>query len=126
MRSIRNLLAMTVILMVSASTFAADFSGVYKFVSRYKGNTPDMQGWWGTMVIVNGTMSRIYHSPDAKTEKYYVGPMTEEGGFQVVKFSYAYKPEYIGNAHKNKMVLEGGNLTMTSDDGKFKEIWLKK
>lgn len=105
---------------------AANFDGVYKFTSRSKEGTPDMQGWWGMMVIKNNTMSRIYRSPDGTQEKYYVGTLTQNGTIYTVKFTDTYKPEYVGNEHRNTMTVDGMSLVIGSEDGKFKEVWAKK
>lgn len=113
-------------LFVAATSFAGNFDGTYNFQSRTKEGTPDLAGWTGTMTIANNEMSRTFKSPDGKSEKFYAGPMTQEGDLVAVKFTKAYKPEYIGNVHKNKMQWQGSALTMTSEDGKFKEVWVKK
>lgn len=115
-----------VLSLVASSAFAGNFDGTYQFSSRDKAGTPDMQGWWGWMSIQDGTMTRVYHSPDGKQEKYYVGKITPEGEWQTVTFTQAYKPEYVGNKHKNKFILNGKTFTMKSDDGTFTEVWSKK
>lgn len=125
MKFISRILAVAV-LFIAVSAYAGQFDGVYKFSSRTKGGQPDMQGWWGMMVISSDTMSRIYHSPDGKSDKYYVGKLKPEGGLYSVQFDYAYNPSYVGNKHTNKIELKGTELTMTSEDGVFKEVWQKK
>lgn len=113
-------------LFVAATSFAANFDGTYTFQSRTKDGKADLAGWKGTMTIGNNEMSRTYTSPDGKDQKFYVGTMKQEGDLVAVKFTKAYKPEYVGNVHKNKLEWQGSALTMTSDDGKFKEVWTKK
>lgn len=115
-----------VVLFVSVTAFAAGFDGVYKFSSRTKEGAPDLKGWWGTMIITNSTMSRVFLAPDGKTEKFYVGELKPTGDMYSLKLTQAYKPEYIGNVHKNKITWVGSSLVIESDDGKFKEVWTKK
>ena len=115
-----------VVMVVAVAAGAASFDGTYQFTSRSKEGTPDMAGWWGMMIITNGTMSPIYHSPDATQEKYYVGTLTPTGNLYTIKFTQAYKPEYIGNEHRNKITVDGAGLVVESEDGKFKEVWTKK
>jgi uncharacterized membrane protein len=105
---------------------AASFDGTYTFTSRVKDGQPDMVGWTGTMTIGNGTMSRSYTNPANKDAKFYEGTMKQDGDVYILKLTKAYKAEYIGQEHKNKISVTGNTLTMVSADGKFKEIWTKK
>jgi len=102
---------------------ATGFDGAYNFQSRSIEGNPSMQGWWGMMVITNNTLSRVYHSPDGTTEKFYVGDLKKEGEFFTVTFTDTYKKKYVGDVHRNKFTFDAGMLTILSDDGKFKEIW---
>ena len=126
MKKILASVVMVAVVLGAVAASAANFDGVYKFTSRSKEGTPDMAGWWGMMVITNGTMSRLYHSPDGVQEKYYVGAMTQVGDVTTLRLTQAYKPEYVGNEHRNLIRFTGTNLIVESEDGKFKEVWTKK
>lgn len=115
-----------VILFVSVGAVAANLDGNYKFSSRVKDGTPDMSGWQGTMTIKGQEMTRNYKSSDGKQEKSYTSAMKQDGSVFVLKHTKAYKPEYIGNEFRNKIVLTGNTLTIEAEDGKFKEIWQKQ
>ena len=78
------------------------------------------------MSINNNVITRVYHSPDGKEEKYYVGTIAPEGNTYKVTFTQAYKPEYVGNTHVNKFMISGNSFTMQSADGVFTEVWNKK
>lgn len=126
MKNVAMLCAVAV-LFIAVSAIAAELDGSYTFVSRTKDGAPDLSGWNGTMLIEKGMMSRSYKSKDGKEEKFYEGTMKSEGSdVYAVKFTKAYKSEYVGNEHKNKIMLSGATLTMESTDGKFKEVWTKK
>lgn len=114
------------VLFVSIAAQAADLSGTYTFSSRLKEGKLDMSGWTGTMTINNGTMIRKYTGPDGKEQKFYEGTLKQDGDVYTIKFTRAYKPEYVGSEHKNKITLSGKTLTMEGLDGKFKETWEKK
>lgn len=111
---------------VSAVAFAAHFDGTYKFQSRAKEGKADMQGWQGTMTIKGDMMDRTYQSADGKDKKFYTSSIKQDGNVYILKHIKAYKPEHVGNEHRNKMDLKGGTLTLSSEDGKFKEVWTKK
>lgn len=113
------------VLFVSLAAIAGNLDGNYTFSSRVKEGKADMVGWSGSMSINNNTMVRKYTSP-TKEEKFYEGTMKQEGDIYTIKFTKAYKPEYVGAEHKNKITLSGNTLTMEGADGKFKEIWTKK
>lgn len=124
-------IAIALVMLFAVTTFAAsssNFDGVYKFSWRSKGDVKDLEGWWGMMVVNNGTMSRFFHSADGKDTKYYVGNLTKQGDVYKLKFTYTYKPEYVGQEHDNKITFAGGKLVMESPDGgkTFKEVWEKK
>lgn len=125
MKLLSRVLAVAIIL-VSTSALAGTFDGVYGFSGRTKTGNPDMAGWWGMMVIEKGTMTRVYHSPDGTTEKYYVGDLKKVGDLYTIKFTQAYKPSYVGNEHKNKITLSGTKLLIESPDGTFTETWGRK
>ncbi len=110
---------------ISVSAFAG-FDGTYNFTSRVKDGAADMNGWNGTMTIKGNEVTRSYKSPDGKQEKFYNSTMTQNGDVYVLKVTKAYKPEYVGNEHKNKITVKGNTLIMQSDDGKFSETWTKK
>lgn len=122
------LLAVFVVLVASVSALAASIDGSYKFSSRMKDGTADMSGWQGTMTIKGSEISRTYKSPDGKQEKFYVSNLKQEGNgnVYVLKHTKAYKPEYVGNEFRNKLTLNGNSLTIEAEDGKFKEVWVKK
>ncbi len=120
-------LVLTVLfLLISISAFAGNLDGVYKFSTRTIEGAPNMQGWWGMMVIKSNTMTRMYRSTDGTTEKFYVGDLSNEGDVYKLKLTHAYKPNYVGNEHQNKIILNASNLSMESLDGKFIETWIKK
>jgi len=115
------------IAMMSSLAFANTLNGVYQFESRAKSGKADMQNWWGMMVIDNNTMTRVYRSPDGSVQKYYIGDLKQNGDLFTTTFKYAYKPNYVGNSHDNKITVSGQKLTMSSPDGaSFKEVWVKK
>ncbi|MBI4212508.1 MAG: hypothetical protein HY540_07720 [Deltaproteobacteria bacterium] len=126
MKMMGKLMLVVVAMLASSSVFAANFDGTYKFNSRMKDGNADMSGWTGEMKIANNTISRTYHSPDGKSEKFYIGDLTQKGDLYTVKYTKAYKPEYVGNEHTNKMTVQGNALTIEATDGKFKEVWTKK
>lgn len=111
----------------AASAFAAGLDGTYSFSARTKAGSPDMQGWQGTMTIKGNEIVRTYKAPDGKQEKSYTSTFKQDGNLYVLKHTKAYKPEYVGNEFKNKIVVNGNTLTMEAEDGKsFKEVWTKK
>lgn len=115
MKNLARLIAV-VVLLASSTVFAANLDGTYTFSSRVKEGKPDMVGWNGTMTIAKDTMARTYTAPaPAKETKFYEGTMKQEGDLYSVKFTKAYKPEYVGQEHKNKITLSGNTLTL----GKF-------
>lgn len=118
--------AVAVLSLVASAAFAGSFDGTYQFTSRTKAGNPDMQGWWGWMSINNNTITRVYHSPDGKEEKFYVGTIAPEGNAYKVTFTQAYKSEYVGNTHMNKLNLNGKSFTLQAEDGSFTEVWSKK
>lgn len=126
MKKLSTIVAVAVLLVSVAAVAAISFDGTYAFTSRAKEGTPDMVGWTGTMTIGNGTMARNYTNPANKEVKFYEGTMKQDGDVYVLKLTKAYKPEYVGQEHKNKITVTGNTLTMVSADGKFKEIWTKK
>lgn len=126
MKKLTGLVAMAVLL-VSATVLAANFDGNYSFVSRTKDGGPDLAGWTGTMKIAGNTMSRNFASKDGKETKFYESTMKNESGdLYSCTFTKAYKPEYVGQTHQNKIQSNGTQVTIESPDGKFKEIWSKK
>jgi hypothetical protein len=115
------------VLLVSALAIAAtNLDGNYKFSSRTKDGKADMSGWQGTMTIKGNEMTRTYKSPDGKTEKFYTTTIKPEGNVYLLKITKAYKPEYVGNEHRNKLNLNGNTLKMEAEDGKFSETWQKQ
>lgn len=114
------------VLVASVSAWAANFDGAYKFQSRAKEGKVDMQGWQGSMTIKGNEMDRTYKSSDGKDQKFYTSTIKQDGNIYVLKHIKAYKPEYVGNEHRNKMNLNGNTLTIESEDGTFKEVWTKK
>ncbi len=126
MKGIARVLGVAVLL-VTATVFAANLDGNYVFKSRSKEGKPDLAGWTGTMKIASGAMDREFKSADKKETKFYMSTMKNDGGdIYTCKFTNAYKPEYVGQEHKNKIVLKGSELTIESADGKFQEVWTKK
>jgi hypothetical protein len=125
MKKISSLVAVAVVFTALAA-FAADISGTYTFSSRIKEGKPDLVGWNGTMTIGNGTILRKYASADGKDSKFYEGTFIQDKDIYTIKFTKAYKPEYVGQEHKDKITLNDKTLTMESTDGKFKEVWTKK
>ena len=125
MKHVARLIAAALFL-VSLQAFAANLDGTYAFTSRVKEGKADLAGWNGTMTIAKETMSRKYTSPDGKEVKFYEGTMKHDGDTYAITFTKAYKPEYVGQEHKNKITLTGNTLTMEAIDGKFKETWTKK
>ncbi|MDO8528080.1 MAG: hypothetical protein Q7T03_10400 [Deltaproteobacteria bacterium] len=113
-------------LLVSTGAFAANFDGSYTFSSRSKEGKPDMQNWNGTMTIKGDEMYRTYKSADGKEQKFYTSIIKQDGKIYILKHTKAYKPEYIGNEHRSKIILSGATLILESEDGKFKENWDKK
>lgn len=126
MKTMLKLVAVTAVLFVSLSAFAAGLDGTYNFSSRTKEGAPDMPGWAGTMTIKGNEIARTYKSPDGKQEKFYTSSFKQDGNLYVIKHTKAYKPEYVGNEFKNKFIQNDKTLTMESEDGKFKETWTKK
>lgn len=122
--------AVAVCMMVSAvASFAATFDGSYTFKMRVKEGKPDMPGWTGTMSIKEKEMTRNYKSPDGKETKFYTSSLKEkskDGKVMIVRHIKAYKPEYVGNEFSNAFNLNGNDLVIESEDGKFKETWSKK
>ncbi|MBI5299199.1 MAG: hypothetical protein HY877_02735 [Deltaproteobacteria bacterium] len=114
------------VLVFSMVAGATSFDGNYKFSSRVKNGAPDLQGWTGDMVVKGDTISRTYKSVDGKEERFYIGTIKKDGDVYVVKYTKAYKPEYVGNEHKNKFIVNGATLSIEATDGKFKEVWTKK
>ena len=125
MKNVMRVIAV-VTLFIATSAMAASLDGSYTFSSRVKDGKPDLVGWTGAMNISNNMMARDYKSPDGKETKFYEGTMKQDGGNYTIKFTKAYKPEYVGAEHKNKITLSGKTLTMEAVDGKFKEVWTKK
>lgn len=119
-------LAALALLFVSVTAMAANFDGDYTFKSRVKDGKADLVGWTGTMKITNNTMTRNLTSADGKDTKFYEGTLTLNGDVYTIKYTKAYKPEYVGNEHKNKITINGNTLTMEDVNGKFKEVWTKK
>jgi len=116
----------TVLVLMATSAFALVLDGSYTFTSRSKEGQPDMAGWTGTMTIQGTEMSRTYQSADGTQKKFYTSTVQPDGTIYVLTHTKAYKPEYVGNAHRTKFSAAGSNFTMESEDGKFKETWTKK
>ena len=121
-------IAFLAVLLTAAVSFAAtSFDGTYQFQSRMKKGTADMTGWTGTMTIQNDTITRNYQSTDGTEKKFYTGSLTPSTSpFYLVKYTAAYKTEYVGMELKSKFTLSGNTLTITSEDGQFIETWVKK
>lgn len=115
-----------VVLAASTLVYAANFEGTYTFSSRTKEGNPEMQGWSGTMVIKGNEVNRTYKSSDNTQEKFYTSTFKQDGNIYVLTHTKAYKPEYVGNEHRNKFLLNGNTLVIESEDGKFQETWNKK
>lgn len=125
MKTVAKVLAVLV-LFASVSVLAASLEGTYSFSSRLKSGAPDMAGWQGTMTIKGTEMTRNYKSSDGKQEKFYTASMKQDGNVYVVKTTKAYKPEYVGSEYRNKITVTGNKLVIESEDGAFKEEWIKK
>ena len=115
-----------VVFAASVAAMAASFDGSYKFSSRVKNGAPDLQGWSGEMSIKGDTISRTYKSADGKEDRFYIGTLKKDGDLYTVTYTKAYKPEYVGNQHQNKFIMNGSNLKIEAPDGKFQETWTKK
>lgn len=127
MKGIARLMVIAAVVLFSMSALAAGLDGSYSFVSRTKGTTPDLVGWTGTMKIAGGTMSRTFTSKDGKESKFYDSTMKNEGGdLYSCTFTKAYKPEYVGQTHKNRITSAATQVTIEAPDGSFKEVWTKK
>lgn len=114
-------------LSLTTAVWAGTFDGTYKFSSRTKEGTPDMQGWSGQMTVKDATWNRTFKSADGTTSKFYTTTATAApNNAYKFKFTGAYKPEYVGTEVTNKIIVTGNTLTMESEDGKFKEIWTKQ
>ena len=125
MQKIKIVLGLFFLFLTGSVVAATPYDGHYTFVSRTIAGAPDMVGWSGTLELGSDILSRHYQSADGATKKFYVGPVKVEGDIYVVTFTEAYKPEYVGNTHRNRLSLKDGLLTMTSEDGKFVEVWKK-
>ena len=125
MKNVCRLLAVAV-LFVSTVALAGSFDGTYNFKSRAKDGQPDMQGWTGTMTIKNDEITRNFKSPDGTQEKYYTSTWKKDGDVYAMKFTKAYKPEYVGKEYKNKVNVTDNTLTFEGTDSKFTETWTKK
>ena len=123
-----RLMMILVLLVCAGSVWAAvaDFAGAYTFVSRTIDGKPDMEGWGGTMEVKATTLSRHYSSADGTQTKFYDGTVTQEGDIYVVTFTASHKPDYVGKVYRNHFALKDGTFTLTSEDGKFVEVWKKK
>ena len=126
MKLVCKLMAVVVLLVSVSAIAATSYDGTYKFQSRTKDGQPDMSGWNGTMTIKGNEMNRTYKAPDGKQEKFYTSTMNQSGDTVTLKHTKAYKPEYVGNEHKNTFSTAGNTLTIKSTDGKFVESWIKQ
>jgi len=126
MKTVAKIMAVAVLFVAVVAVAATSLDGTYTFSSRVKEGKADMTGWTGNMTIKDNVMSRKYINPASKEEKFYEGTMKQDGDVYSLKLTKAYKTEYVGQEHKNKMTLTGNTLTMESVDGKFKETWTKK
>lgn len=126
MKTMARVFAVALLLTYAGAASATTFDGSYKFTARTKEGAADMAGWTGEMTIKGNEVTRNYKAPDGKAEKFYTSTMTQNGNWYVLKHTKAYKPEYVGNEHKNKFIVNGATLTMESEDGKFKEVWTKR
>lgn len=125
MKNVVRLVALA-LLFISFQAFAASLDGTYTFSSRVKDGKPDLVGWNGSMTISGNTIKREYASADGKDKKFYEGTLKQDGNTYAIKFTKAYKPEYVGAEHKNKITVSGNTLTMEGADSPFKEVWTKK
>ena len=109
-----------------AKPAAASWDGNYTFVARWKEGKADMAGWTGTMEIKGSALSRKYASADGKETKFYSSTLKQEAAVVVLTITDSHKVENKGQIHRNKFTVKGDELTMESEDGKFKEVWKKK
>ena len=123
MKMMTRLTGLLIVVFAVSAWAAPKLEGTYSFVSRTKDGKAEMTGWNGTMEIKKGTMARNYAK--GKDKKFYTGTMTKDGKVYVVKYTDAYKKDYIGDEHRNQFTWEKDTLTITSEDGKFKEVWKK-
>jgi len=129
MKIFSKVVVAVVVMLFSFSAFAGSLDGKYEFSWRSKGDLRDLDGWTGSMVIENNTISRFFKSSDGKTEKFYIGTYKEEApNTYAITFTKVYNPKYVGATHKNLIYLKGKKFTMQSLDGgkTFQEVWVKK